>query len=77
VAVNANRGQDGKYKRTSRYQSIRSCEARVELHTRGEARFEMFHEPAVYSGTTQAVLNQAAHEWRTRPVDRVCYEPVL
>ena len=44
--VTVNCGQDGKYKRTSRYQSTRSCGARVELHTRREARFEMFHEPA-------------------------------
>ena len=29
-----------------RDQSTRSCEARVELHTRREARFEMFQEPA-------------------------------
>jgi len=27
-------------------------------------------------GTTQAALNEAAHEWRTRLVDGVCYEPV-
>jgi hypothetical protein len=27
-------------------------------------------------GTTQAALNEAAHEWRTRLVGGVCYEPV-
>ena len=27
-------------------------------------------------GTTQAALNEAAHEWRTRLVDGLCYEPV-
>jgi hypothetical protein len=27
-------------------------------------------------GTTQTALNEAAHEWRTRLVDGVCYEPV-
>ena len=33
-------------------------------------------KPQSEFGTTQATLSEAAHEWRTQPVDGVCYEPV-
>ena len=53
-----------------------AARARVELHTRREAGLRCSMNPRGVFGTTQAALNEAAHEWRTRLVNGVCYEPV-